>query len=44
MVKTPFLPFLLFGRTAIVAAAKILLCPDTYSKKLPDSIEKAKDL
>lgn len=44
MAKTPFVPFLLFGSTAILAAATILLCPDTFSKKLPDSVEEAKDL
>lgn len=45
MAKTPFLPFLLFGSTAILAAATILLCPDTLpGKKLPDSVEEAKDL
>lgn len=44
MAKTPFLPFLLFGSAAILAAATILLYPDTFSKKLPDSVEEAKDL
>lgn len=44
MAKTPYLPFLLFGSTAILAAATILLCPDTFEKKLPDNLDEAKDL
>ncbi|XP_055297915.1 organic cation transporter protein-like [Sitodiplosis mosellana] len=44
IAKTPFLPFLLFGSVAIFAATLVLLCPETHEKKLPDSVEEAKDL
>lgn len=38
------LPAILFGCTAIVGSALALLCPETYEKKLPDTIQEAKDL
>lgn len=39
------LPFLLFGGTAILAAFLIVLVfPETLNKKLPDSVEEAKNL
>lgn len=38
------LPSILFGCSAIVAAILILFCPETYSKKLPDTVDEAKAL
>ncbi|XP_031628549.1 organic cation transporter-like protein isoform X2 [Contarinia nasturtii] len=44
MAKHPIVPFLLFGTSAIVGAVLVLLNPETYGKKLPDTIKEAKDL
>lgn len=44
IARTPYLPFMLFGSTAIFAASIVLLCPETFSKKLPDTVEDAKNL
>ncbi|XP_055299839.1 organic cation transporter protein-like [Sitodiplosis mosellana] len=38
------LPSILFGASAILAAFLVLLCPETFSKKLPDTVEEAKAL
>ncbi|XP_031636514.1 solute carrier family 22 member 6-A-like [Contarinia nasturtii] len=35
---------LLFGTSAILAAILIIFCPETYSKKLPDTVDEAKAL
>ncbi|XP_031627744.1 uncharacterized protein LOC116343679 [Contarinia nasturtii] len=44
IVNAPIVPFILFGVSAGCAAFLVLLCPETFSKKLPDTIEEAKDL
>lgn len=38
------LPAILFGGSAIFAAFVVLINPETFSKKLPDTIEEAKKL
>lgn len=35
---------LLFAATAIIAATTVLFSPETFSKKLPDTIEEAECL
>lgn len=40
----PALPNMLFGAAGILAALLILLNPETLGKKLPDTLEEAKDL
>ncbi|XP_037026625.1 organic cation transporter-like protein isoform X1 [Bradysia coprophila] len=38
------LPALLFGASAIIAAIMVIFNPETYSKKLPDTIKEAKQI
>lgn len=35
------LAVLLFGGTAVVAAISVLFSPETYKKKLPDTLDEA---
>lgn len=39
-----YLPYILFGGSSIVAGLSALFCPETFGKKLPDTIEEAKTL
>lgn len=41
---TKAIPPILFSLMAVVGAFMALLCPETYSKKLPDTMEEAKQL
>lgn len=41
---SPSLPFLLFGGSAIIAGVLVLFGPETFGKKLPDTMEEAKNL
>lgn len=39
-----YLPYLLFGCSSILAGISALFCPETFGKKLPDTIEEATNL